>query len=119
MPIIYAPNGMPHYVPNLNVAREWIRKKGYSENDRKLPTSNEDRQQTTPIDITSKSILHINRAGLTELTKITGVGVAKAKKIVAKQPNIIDIEALTDIVDDVDWYEPKIDGKIIVLSFEQ
>ena len=78
-------------------------------------TPSDNREPLSP----SKSILHINRAGLTELTKITGVGVAKAKKIVAKQPNIIDIEALTDIVDDVDWYEPKIDGKIIVLSFEQ
>lgn len=113
MPIIYAANGMPHYVPTATIAREWIRKRGYSDKPRgSKPIA------TTNVSVDSSNVFYINRAGLTELTKITGVGVAKGKRILAEQPNITNIEALTNIVDDVDWYEPKIDGKIVVLSFD-
>ena len=102
---------MPHYVPTANIARQWIRTKGYSEKPGRVLTV----EKTS---VEPENVFYINRADLTELTKITGIGVAKAKRIVEQQPNITDINGLTDIVDDVDWYEPKIDGKIVILSFQ-
>lgn len=105
--IIYAPNGCPYSVPSKSVARVWVSTKGYTWQSRTKKTI--EIQKSEPE--TKVNQLNINTADINDIKQIKGVTVAKAKKIVGAQPNIQNIDQLTDIVDDVDWYAATINDQ--------
>lgn len=112
--LVYAPNGQPQFVPSNSAARSFIRK-GYTLQPRKTMSEQPEVDSTTNA---PEKLIKINSASSNELIAIDGVGVAKAKKIVDAQPNIKNVNALTDIIDDVDWHAPMISGEPIRIEFD-
>lgn len=112
--IIYAPNGCPYSVPSKSVATTWVNTKGYTW---ELRTKQSIEIEKNEPDVKPNE-LNINSATVNEIKQIKGVGISKTKKIVEAQPNIQNLDQLTDIVDDVDWYDvTTVDGQPVRIIF--
>lgn len=126
--IIFDQQGKPMYVPSESAAVGFLRK-GYTKEqkeDKQGSTAVAYTQESEPGTETDNSIsedsdnelsIRINFETLAKISKIDGLSVTKARKIIAAQPNIKSSAELKKIAEEIDWDKLIVDGKPVTINY--